>query len=164
MDHEAEREVAERLQAVLTDREERVAVAESSTGGLVGSLITDVPGASAYFERSVVSYSNESKMDLLDVEQVTLERVGAVSAAVARQMAEGVRAGADTTWGLSTTGIAGPSGGTEEKPVGTVFIGVARADDEPSATRYTFEGSRLACKAQFAERAMRDLIEAAEED
>jgi nicotinamide-nucleotide amidase len=154
--------VADRLQAVLLDRGERLAVAESSTGGLVGSMITDVPGASGYFDRSFVTYSNDAKIDLLGADQETLDRVGAVSAAIARQMASGVRENAGTEWGLSTTGIAGPSGGTEEKPVGTVFVGVAHATEEPTATRYTFEGSRLECKAKFAEQALSDLIAAAE--
>jgi len=158
-------EPAADLRAVLTDREETLAVAESSTGGLVGSMITDVPGASGYFDRSIVTYSNEAKVDLLDVDTETLERVGAVSAAIAREMAHGVRENGDATWGLSTTGIAGPTGGTEEKPVGTVFVGVARAgEDEDTATahRYHFDGSRLECKQRFAERAIADLIAAAE--
>jgi len=152
---------AEELQAVLVEREETLAVAESSTGGLVGSMITDVPGASAYFDRAIVTYSNEAKIDLLGVDPETLEGVGAVSPAVARQMARGVRANAETEWGLSTTGIAGPSGGTEEKPVGTVFVGVAHANDV-TATRYHFEDSRLECKSMFAEQAISDLIAAAE--
>jgi nicotinamide-nucleotide amidase len=154
--------VADHLQAVLLDREETLAVAESSTGGLVGSMITDVPGASGYFDRSIVTYSNDAKLDLLGVDQETLDRVGAVSAAIARQMARGVRENAGTEWGLSTTGIAGPSGGTEEKPVGTVFVGVAHASEEPTATRYTFEGARQECKAKFADQAIAELIAAVE--
>lgn len=155
--------VAEDLQAVLLEREETLAVAESSTGGLVGSMITDVPGASGYFDRSIVTYSNDAKIDLLGVDVETLERVGAVSAAIARQMALGVRENAGTDWGLSTTGIAGPSGGTEEKPVGTVFVGVSHAEEATAtATRYNFDGSRLDRKAKFAEQAVSDLIAAAE--
>ena len=158
------RELAERLQSRLVDAGQRLAVAESSTGGLVGSTITDIPGSSDYFDRSLVTYSNEAKMDLLGVEQSTLDAVGAVSAETAQQMAEGVRAGADCTWGLSTTGIAGPSGGTDEKPVGTVFVGVAYngENERVSATRYEFDGPRLACKEQFTQQAVRDLLDAVE--
>jgi len=153
---------ADDLQSVLLDRDEGLAVAESSTGGLIGSMITDVPGASGYYDRSVVTYSNDAKIDLLGVDLETLERVGAVSAAVARQMARGVRERAGTEWGLSTTGIAGPSGGTEEKPVGTVFVGLAHESEQPTANRYTFDGSRHECKRQFAEQALSDLIAAAD--
>ena len=161
---EENRKLAEQLQSRLVDAGQRLAVAESSTGGLVGSTITDIPGSSNYFDRSLVTYSNEAKVDLLGVEETTLETVGAVSAETAQQMAEGVRAGADCTWGLSTTGIAGPTGGTEEKPVGTVFIGVAYngAEKRVAATRYEFEGPRLDCKGQFTQQAFRDLLDAVE--
>jgi len=103
----------------LTAREETVAVAESLTGGLIGSRITDVPGASAYFDRAVVTYSNRSKQAALGVSREALDTNGAVSKAVAREMAAGVRDTAGTTWGVSTTGIAGPTGGTEENQSGS---------------------------------------------
>lgn len=161
-----DRALAECVRTALTETETMVAVAESSTGGLVGSKITDIPGASGYFERSIVTYSNEAKRDLLGVRQETLEASGAVSADVAKQMARGVSDNAGTTWGLSTTGIAGPSGGTEKKPVGTVFIGTAYqgedGEESVSATRYQFDGSRLECKEQFAKQALSDLLEAVE--
>jgi len=163
MADDADSSVARELRELLTDRGETLAVAESSTGGLVGSMITDVPGASAYFDRAVVTYSNEAKVDLLDVDPTTLERVGAVSAAIAREMATGIRENAASTWGLSTTGIAGPGGGTEEKPVGTIYVGVAHADAadvQTSASRYHFDGSRRECKLNFAERALSDLLAA----
>ncbi len=158
-------ELARQAGSALTDDDAMVAVAESSTGGLVGSKFTNIPGASAFFERSIVTYSNEAKLDLLNVDINTLEKTGAVSAEIARQMASGVRENAGTKWGVSTTGIAGPSGGTPQKPVGTVFIGTACLTDggvEVSANRYEFEGNRLENKSQFARQALTDLIEAVE--
>jgi nicotinamide-nucleotide amidase len=104
-----------------------LAVAESCTGGLIAGRLTDVPGSSVYFKEGVVAYSNEAKIRSLGVDAELIMRHGAVSAPVAEAMAEGVRRRADTDFGLSVTGIAGPGGGTEEKPVGLVFI--ALADD-----------------------------------
>jgi nicotinamide-nucleotide amidase len=104
-----------------------LAVAESCTGGLISQRLTEVPGASSYFMEGVVTYSNDAKIRSLGVEEDLIERYGAVSAQVAEAMAEGVRQRADTDFGLSVTGIAGPGGGTEEKPVGLVYI--ALSDD-----------------------------------
>ena len=102
-----------------------LAVAESCTGGLLAQRITEVPGSSKYFIEGVVTYSNESKTRLLGVEPILLLEHGAVSAPVAESMAEGIRNRAATDFALSITGIAGPDGGTEEKPVGTVFIAIS---------------------------------------
>lgn len=104
-----------------------LAVAESCTGGLIAQRLTEVPGSSVYFSEGVVAYSNEAKMRMLDVSEELLREHGAVSSQVAEAMAEGVRRRAATDFGLSVTGIAGPGGGSEEKPVGLVFI--ALADD-----------------------------------
>ncbi|MBI4238139.1 MAG: competence/damage-inducible protein A [Deltaproteobacteria bacterium] len=109
----------------LTARGESLAVAESCTGGELCSTLTDVPGASAFFERGVITYSNHAKVELLGVPREVLLQCGAVSAEVAEAMAVGARTRARTTYGIGITGIAGPSGGSEEKPVGTVYIGVA---------------------------------------
>jgi nicotinamide-nucleotide amidase len=103
--------------------------AESCTGGYVANQITGVPGSSRYFEGSVVSYSNEVKMNVLGVSKETLEAYGAVSQQTAREMAEGARKVLNTTFAISTTGIAGPDGGTAEKPVGTVWIACATPDE-----------------------------------
>ncbi|ACV12631.1 CinA domain protein [Halorhabdus utahensis DSM 12940] len=158
--------IEERVGAALRERDETVAVAESCTGGLIGSLLTDVPGSSDYFDRSLVTYSYDAKRTELAVSREALDEEGAVSEPVARQMAGGVRDRADVTWGVSTTGIAGPTGGTTEKPVGTVFIGVAYAapwGSGESATRvrrYEFDGSRTEIKRQIAQQALTDLYDA----
>jgi len=100
-----------------------LAVAESCTGGLLAKRITDIPGSSQYFAGGVVAYSNQAKIDMLGVDPAVIRNHGAVSAAVAEQMAEGVRLRFGSTYGLGITGIAGPSGGSEDKPVGLVYIG-----------------------------------------
>jgi nicotinamide-nucleotide amidase len=118
-----------------------VAVAESCTGGLLAQRITDVPGSSKYFIGGVIAYANEVKTKDLGVEPMLLMEHGAVSAPVAEAMAEGVRARVGTDFGLSITGVAGPGGGTEEKPVGTVFI--ALADEmKTEHRRLTIPGDR----------------------
>jgi nicotinamide-nucleotide amidase len=110
---------------LLRERGLTLAVAESCTGGLIGHRVTDVPGSSAYFLLGVASYSNEAKEEVLGVSAETLRRFGAVSTEAAEEMAQGVRRVAGADIGVSTTGIAGPGGGTPEKPVGTVCIAVA---------------------------------------
>src|SRR6185312_10671917 len=109
---------------MLADRGQSLAVAESCTGGMVGERLTASPGASRFFRGAVVSYSNEVKQELLGVLSSTLQEQGAVSAACAAEMAAGVRQRLGADWGLSITGVAGPDGGTPDKPVGTVFIGL----------------------------------------
>jgi PncC family amidohydrolase len=126
---------------LLAERGHTLAVAESCTGGLVGHRLTDVAGSSGYFLTSVVAYSNEAKTALLGVRPETLARHGAVSDEVAIEMAEGVRRVAGASIGLATTGIAGPSGGTPEKPVGTVHFGIATAE-RSVAQRYQLWGTR----------------------
>ncbi|MBN1979400.1 MAG: CinA family protein [Anaerolineae bacterium] len=105
-----------------------LAVAESCTGGLVSHRITDVPGSSVYYQGAVVSYSNEIKERALRVRRGTLERYGAVSEQVAREMAQGVRNALCSDIGLAVTGVAGPDGGTPEKPVGLVYVALAAPD------------------------------------
>jgi len=118
-----------------------LSTAESCTGGLLAGRITDVPGSSEYFIEGVVTYSNEAKMRLLGVPQELIERHGAVSEEVARAMADGVRSLAGTTFGIGITGIAGPGGGSEEKPVGLVCIALAD-DNDAMVRKFVFPGDR----------------------
>jgi nicotinamide-nucleotide amidase len=113
---------------LLETQEATLALAESCTGGLLAKRLTDMPGSSAYFKEGLVTYSNESKERWLGVPHEMLAEHGAVSEPVARKMAEGARRLAGTDYGLSVTGIAGPDGGTEEKPVGLVFVGLSDAE------------------------------------
>jgi len=110
---------------LLTDKKLSLAVAESCTGGLIADRLTDIPGSSVFLDRGIIAYSNNSKTDLLGIPEDVLNKFGAVSEQTAILMAEGVRKLSRTDLGLATTGIAGPAGGTEEKPVGTVFIALA---------------------------------------
>jgi len=113
---------------LLIEADETLSVAESCTGGGLGSMLTEVPGSSNYFLGGVISYDNSVKASVLGVSQSDLYKVGAVSKVVAMQMAEGVRSLLSTHWGLSITGIAGPGGGSDTKPVGLVYIGLAKPD------------------------------------
>lgn len=115
----------ELVHGILTERKQTLATAESCTGGTIAARFTALPGASAYFRCGVVAYSNEAKADILGVRAEDIARYGAVSEQVARQMAEGARRVAGADYAIATTGIAGPTGGTDEKPVGTVWIAVA---------------------------------------
>jgi nicotinamide-nucleotide amidase len=111
---------------MLTESGRTLALAESCTGGFIANRITNIPGASAVFLAGLVTYSNEAKQQFLGVKKQTLETQGAVSEATAREMAEGARAHTMADFAIAVTGIAGPGGGTDEKPVGTVFIALAR--------------------------------------
>jgi nicotinamide-nucleotide amidase len=113
---------------ILTERRLRIALAESCTGGLLTDRLTNVPGSSAYLDRGLICYSNVSKQEELGIARAIIETHGAVSSEVAVAMAEGVRRSSESDIGLSTTGIAGPSGGSESKPVGLVYIGYSDAD------------------------------------
>lgn len=121
---------------------ETVSVAESCTGGYLGQMLTEVSGSSDYFWGGVISYDNSAKVKLLGVNAEDLEKYGAVSAVVAKQMALGVKNALGTTWGISITGIAGPTGGSEEKPVGLVYIGLARPNGEVESFENLFGATR----------------------
>jgi nicotinamide-nucleotide amidase len=138
---------------LLRERKMTIAVAESCTGGLLSSRLTDVPGSSAYVELGVVCYSNRSKTELAGVPEALLRDHGAVSEPVAQAMAEGIRSRAGTNLGIGITGIAGPGGGTPEKPVGTVMIAVA-VDDELRVRTFQFIGGREMVKFQAAQSAL----------
>ncbi len=136
----------------------RLAVAESCTGGLVSHRITNVPGSSDYFLGGITAYANEAKMRLLGVSRETLEAHGAVSRETALEMAQGVRLALGADIGLSITGIAGPGGGTPQKPVGLVWIALStnRVSD---ARRFLWSGTRLQVKEQSAQAALEWLLE-----
>ncbi|MFB6235997.1 MAG: CinA family protein [Halopenitus sp.] len=164
-----ENAVEEVVGDLLREREETVAAAESLTGGLIGSRITDVPGSSDYFDRSLVTYAYDAKRQELSVPREDLDAHGAVSAPVARAMAQGVRDRADTTWGVSATGIAGPGGGRKDKPVGLVYVGVAFAapwgtnESYTRARRFELDGNRATVKAKSATCALAELVGAIRE-
>ena len=147
----------EEVGRILVQQKATLALAESCTGGLVASLLTDVAGSSDYFLFSGVTYSNEAKVRVLGVSQTTLERYGAVSEETAGEMAEGVRRLTGSTYGVSTSGIAGPGGATSEEPVGTVGIGVA-GPGFCATRRYVFSfEDRIMNKQMFALRALGEL-------
>jgi nicotinamide-nucleotide amidase len=141
---------------LLMKRKETLALAESCTGGLLANRITNVPGASAVFFAGYVVYSNQAKMDTLDVDLKLIEQHGAVSEQVARMMAERARTRARSTYALATTGIAGPTGGSPEKPIGTVYIALA-SSDETSVKKFFFPSDRETFKELIA-RAGFDLL------
>ncbi len=130
-----------------------IAVAESCTGGLITHRLTETAGSSDYFERGFVTYSNESKVEMLGVPEKLLGEQGAVSDAVALAMARGARERSGTDVGLAVTGIAGPRGGTSEKPVGLVFVALS-ADQGEQVHRYLLPGSRSQIKAWTAQLAL----------
>ena len=142
---------------LLTKRNETLAVAESCTGGYLASCVTNVSGSSAVFLEGNVTYSNEAKIRALGVPGLLIERLGAVSEEVAAAMAEGARARSGATYALSTTGVAGPTGGTEEKPVGTVFIGLASAMGSTEVKKLFYPSDRLTFKQVVTQRAL-DLL------
>jgi len=138
---------------MLRERRLTLAVAEACTGGLLGHRLTSVPGASAYFERGVLAYSQRAKEDLLAVPGSLLRTHGAVSGQCAEAMARGVANLAGTSCALAVTGIAGPDGGTPAKPVGTVFVGFL-LEGEATARRFQFSGDRAAVKWQATQAAL----------
>ncbi len=142
---------------LLSQRGLTLAVAESCTGGLLGHLITSVPGSSAYFEGGVISYSNEAKARLLGVAHQTLMEHGAVSKETAIAMAQGARRLLEVDVALSVTGIAGPTGGTADKPVGLVYLSLA-ADGVDLWEKHIWQGDRAHNKKQSAQAALQLLL------
>jgi nicotinamide-nucleotide amidase len=138
---------------LLSDNGKTLAVAESCTGGLISQRLTDIPGSSQYFIEGAVTYANEAKIRALGVPAGLFAEHGAVSAEVAEAMAVGIREKADTDFGISVTGIAGPDGGTEEKPVGLVFIGYSGADGS-KAYRFVFPGDRYLIRWRSSQAAL----------
>jgi nicotinamide-nucleotide amidase len=139
---------------LLRERNATLAVAESCTGGLISHLLTEVPGSSDYFLLGAVAYANNAKTVVLGVSNDTLQRCGAVHEETAVEMARGARQMAGTTYGLATTGIAGPAGGSPEKPVGTVCIGLSGAEKTVSFRFHYSYGRRSMNKQMFAMKAL----------
>lgn len=150
---EGEDSLQSSLGRILKSRGESISTAESCTGGMIASLITSVPGASEYFHGSVVSYSNDVKINTLGVDSNTILQHGAVSSECVKEMAEGVRKLMNTTYSIATSGIAGPLGGTAEKPVGTVWIAIA-GPDFTETLQLHFRGSRKLNIERFASHSM----------
>lgn len=159
----ADRTAAARLGAALTERGETLAVAESCTGGLLGSTVTAVAGSSDYFVGGILSYTEQTKRQLLGVSRESLARHGAVSEPVADTMARHIRDETGADWGVSTTGYAGPTTDDATIPVGTVYIGVAyagsgRSDPYAVVGHHHFDGDRESVKRQIVERALQTLL------
>jgi nicotinamide-nucleotide amidase len=146
-------EMEEVVGALLKQRRLTLAVAESCTGGLIGARITNIAGSSEYFERGAVVYSNQAKTEMLGVTEKLIERHGAVSAEVAAAMAQGIKQAARTTLGLSVTGIAGPDGGTEKKPVGLVYLALASSSGVKTE-EFRFLGNREQIRMRASQMAL----------
>ena len=144
---------------VLQEKRQTLAAAESCTGGMIGAMLTDAAGSSAYFWGSLVSYHNHVKQNVLGVEEQVLRDYGAVSTQCAIQMAEGARKQAGTDWAVSVTGIAGPGGATETKPVGFVCIAVAGPDGTTAKEHQIWHGDRAQIRLRAAKTALHDLLQ-----
>ena len=147
------------LADVLRARGERLATAESCTGGLIAAACTDLAGSSDWFERGFVTYSNDAKTELLGVDAALIAAHGAVSEPVALAMAAGALAHSRADWAVAVTGIAGPGGGSAEKPVGLVWLAWCRRGEAPRAERHVFPGDRAAVRGATVARALQGLIE-----
>ena len=141
-------ELAQQLGRLLKSKERKIATAESCTGGWIAQIITEVSGSSAWFDRGFVSYSNAAKMQMLDVKPETLDNFGAVSTQTATAMANGALAHSDADCAIAVTGIAGPDGGTAEKPVGTVFIAWAYKNRDVKVVQKKLTGNRHQIRRQ----------------
>lgn len=151
--------LAQELGSALLARGEWLAVAESCTGGWLAQAVTAIAGSSGWFDRGFVTYSNGAKVDMLGVPETTLERHGAVSEATARAMAQGVLAHSRVDWAVAITGIAGPSGGSPEKPVGTVCFAWAAKEGGCEAQTCHFAGDRAAVREQSVRQALTGLLQ-----
>ena len=156
-----DKEILNKVSALLKKHNYKIAVAESCTGGLISNNLTDISGSSEYFDRGIVSYSNSSKIELLSVSEELIIKHGAVSSEVAEAMADGVRHKSNVDIGLSTTGIAGPTGGTSGKPVGLVFIAVSTKKNT-MVKKFNFNGKRLDIKKQACEASLKMLLDVLE--
>ena len=152
----ADETIEEVIYKKLKEKNMKIAFCESCTGGLISSRFIQIPGTSEVFDRGIITYSNKSKTEELGVTKETLDKYGAVSEQTALEMATGLRDKTGVDIALSTTGIAGPSGGTKEKPVGLVFIGIATKDNS-YAIKSTLSGNRNSIQNKATSRAFNEL-------
>jgi len=150
--------MCKKLAKILIKNNWTLSVAESCTGGLISSILTDISGSSAFIKQNFVTYANTAKEKYLSVNSETLSQKGAVSSEVARQMALGLIKNTHADFALATTGVAGPTGGTPEKPVGLVYIGIADKNSVKTVKYYVFRFfPRKLIKYLFAKKALREL-------
>lgn len=152
-------QLAEKTLAAARAKELKITAAESCTGGLIAGALTEIAGSSDVFERGFVTYSNQSKQDLLGVEEDTLIAFGAVSAETAAEMADGALDSSLADVAVSVTGVAGPGGGTSAKPVGLVYMGVASSDGAVRTFSHHFTGDRAAVRLAAVQKALELLLE-----
>ena len=150
--------LAGEVAALLTEQKLTLAVAESCTGGGLCQALTDIPGSSNWFDRGFISYSNQAKIDMLKVSPTLLEQNGAVSFEAARAMVEGVHEHSQAELAIAITGIAGPGGGTAEKPVGTVFFGIGQKGQAVKIDKRRFKGERSEVRARSVEFVLKALL------
>ncbi len=159
MKHENSQELAENVGIKLIGNKQMLALAESCTGGSLGQAVTAVPGCSTWFERGFVTYSNLSKTQMLGVDADLIHREGAVSATVVEQMAVGALRHSTAQWAIAVSGVAGPDGGSEARPVGTVWIAWVGPSGEAQAQRFNFPGSREAVRSASVAAGLRGLLD-----
>ncbi len=155
--------LAKKLGEMLSKKNLSLSVCESCTGGMLGSIITTVPGSSNYFKGGIIAYSNEIKNKIIGVKKRTLKNFGAVSKQTASEMAMGIKRIMGTDAGIAITGIAGPGGGTKNKPVGLVYIGVILSK-KIKVEKNIFSGNRQQIREKACEQALRLLIQMLEEE
>ena len=150
--------LAGEVAALLTEQKLTLAVAESCTGGGLCQALTDIPGSSNWFDRGFITYSNQAKIEMLGVSSTLLEQYGAVSFEAARAMVEGVHGQSNAELAIAITGIAGPDGGTAEKPVGTVFFGIGQKGQAVKIDKRRFKGGREEVRARSVEFVLKALL------
>lgn len=155
---------AEQLAGLFLKTSSKLATAESCTGGGLAEILTRIPGSSAWFERGFVTYSNEAKQEMLGVPFDALQQYGAVSEETASAMARGAIENSRADYGVSITGIAGPDGGTDDKPVGTVCLGWYKRGTGGTTTRIYFDGDRLKIREQSCLLAIQGLVDLLQKD
>ena len=148
-------ELARQLGKVLKQHGMKIVTAESCTGGGIAQAITEIPGSSAWFDRGFVTYSNAAKLQMLQVKQSTLDEFGAVSEQVAIEMVEGALMNSDADLAVSVTGIAGPDGGSKQKPVGTVYIACKKRGNNTNCEAQEFLGNRSQIREQTIKRVLK---------